>query len=118
MLPAALFVYGLLQPGEPSWHLLAPHTAGRPQRAQVDGTVHDTGRGYPALRTRTGGRAPGWLVRLRDPAAALPGLDAYEGPEYRRERIVTVDGEPCWAYVWARPAAGLRPLPCGWPPTS
>jgi gamma-glutamylcyclotransferase (GGCT)/AIG2-like uncharacterized protein YtfP len=116
--PAALFVYGLLQPTGPSWHLLAPHAAGAPRRAAVDGTVHDTGRGYPALRAGTGGHAPGWLVPLREPAAALPGLDAYEGPAYQRVRVVTLDGERCWVYVWAGSTDGLCPLPGGWPPAS
>jgi gamma-glutamylcyclotransferase (GGCT)/AIG2-like uncharacterized protein YtfP len=112
--PAALFVYGLLQPGGPSWSLVAPHAADDPRRASVDGAVYDTGFGYPALRRGTGGRAPGWLVRVRDPAALLPALDEYEGSQYRRERVVAADGTVCWSYVWAAPFDGFRPLPAGW----
>jgi gamma-glutamylcyclotransferase (GGCT)/AIG2-like uncharacterized protein YtfP len=112
--PPALFAYGLLSPGERSWHLLAPHAAGAPWRATVDGTVYDTGLGYPALRRGTGDRAPGWVVPLRDPAAVLPALDDHEGAQYRRERVVTSDGTTCWAYVWAESFDGLAPLPTGW----
>ena len=112
--PPTLFVYGLLQPGGPSWSLVAPHAAGDPRRGIVDGTVYDTGLGYPALRRGTGERAPGWLVPLRDPSALLPALDRYEGSRYRRERIVATDGTICWTYVWAGSFDGLRPLPDGW----
>lgn len=114
--PARLFVYGLLQPGCPSWHLVEPHAAGEPRRAGVDGTVLDTGLGHPALRPGTGERAPGWMVPLRDPASVLPALDAYEGPQYRRARLPVLDGPPCWTYVWAGSDRGLTPLPLGWPP--
>jgi gamma-glutamylcyclotransferase (GGCT)/AIG2-like uncharacterized protein YtfP len=116
--PAALFVYGLLQPGGPSWRLVAPHAAGEATRATVAGTVHDTGRGYPALRPGTAGRAPGWVVPLRDPAAALPRLDDYEGRDYRRVRLAAPEGRAVWAYAWEGPEDGMRPLPGGWPPTS
>jgi gamma-glutamylcyclotransferase (GGCT)/AIG2-like uncharacterized protein YtfP len=113
--PAALFVYGLLQPGEPSWPLVAPHAAGEPRRASVRGVVYDTGLGYPGLHRGTGGGdAPGWLVPVRDPAALLPTLDEFEGAQYRRERVVTADGTVCWSYVWADAFEGLRPLPAGW----
>jgi gamma-glutamylcyclotransferase (GGCT)/AIG2-like uncharacterized protein YtfP len=111
--PAALFVYGLLQPGETSWPLVAPHATGEPRPATVEGTVHDTGLGYPALRRGTG-RAPGWVVPVRDPAALLPALDRYEGGEYRRERVLTADGTVCWSWVWAGSFERLRPLPAGW----
>jgi gamma-glutamylcyclotransferase (GGCT)/AIG2-like uncharacterized protein YtfP len=111
--PAALFVYGLLQPGQPSWRLVAPHSAGEPRRAAVEGAVYDTGLGYPALRPGVEGRAPGWLVPVRDPARLLPRLDEYEGGQYRRERVVA-DGTVCWTYVWADSFDGLRPLPAGW----
>jgi gamma-glutamylcyclotransferase (GGCT)/AIG2-like uncharacterized protein YtfP len=114
--PAALFTYGLLQPGCRSWGMVAPHAAGEPQRATVDGTVLDTGRGYPALRPATGVRAPGWVVPLRDPAALLPALDDYEGAEYRRVRLPVSPGQrSSWGYVWAGAADGLRRLPGGWP---
>jgi len=116
--PAALFVYGLLRPGCLSWPLVAPHAAGAPAPVTVDGTVHDTCRGYPALRPGTGGRVPGWLVPLRDPASALPGLDAYEGRAYRRERLATSQGHPAWTYVWNGPVSGMPVLPSGWPAAS
>jgi gamma-glutamylcyclotransferase (GGCT)/AIG2-like uncharacterized protein YtfP len=112
--PSAIFVYGLLQPGQVSWRLVAPHRAGEPRPASVDGVVYDTGLGYPALRRGTEGRAPGWLVPVRNPAALLPTLDAYEGSQYRRERLVTSDGTLCWSYVWTAPFDGFRPLPAGW----
>ena len=76
----------------------------------------------PAAATRPGcpgppGDTPGVVVPLRDPAALLPELDAYEGPEYRRIRVVVpADGTVCWAYAWRAPTTGLRPLPAGWPP--
>jgi gamma-glutamylcyclotransferase (GGCT)/AIG2-like uncharacterized protein YtfP len=112
--PAALFVYGLLQPGGPSWPLVAPHAAGEAARTTVDGTVHDTGRGYPALRTGTGERAPGWVVPLRDPAAVLPRLDEYEGRDYRRVRLAGPEGRAVWAYSWEGPTDGMHTLPNGW----
>ena len=117
--PAALFAYGLLQPGSPSWDRVAAHADGRPRRGAVDGTVLDTGRGYPALLPGTGDRAPGWLVPLRDPAAVLPALDDYEGVEYRRIRLAAAPGrQSCWAYAWSGPSGGMTPLAAGWPPDS
>ena len=112
--PSAIFVYGLLQPGQRSWRLVAPHSAGEPRRTTIGGAVYDTGFGYPALRRGIEGRAPGWLVPVHDPGALLPTLDEYEGSQYRRERVVTADGTICWSYVWAAPFDGLRLLPAGW----
>jgi gamma-glutamylcyclotransferase (GGCT)/AIG2-like uncharacterized protein YtfP len=114
--PDVLFTYGLLQPGQPSWHLLVPHAVGEPWRASVAGAVHDTGYGYPGLDPTGSGRAPGLLVRLRDPATALPTLDAYEGPSYERVRLRADDGTVCWAYAWRGGVHGLARLPAGWPP--
>ncbi len=123
--PAAVFVYGTLQPGEPAWPLLADHAAGRPRRATAAGRVYDTGRGYPALRAGGTARAPGWVVDVRDPVAALRHLDRYEGDEYRRVRAgVVIDGAAAadggervaaWTYAWASGDRGLVPLPTGWP---
>nr|WP_275404209.1 gamma-glutamylcyclotransferase [Pseudonocardia acidicola] len=113
--PARIFVYGLLQPGQPSWRLVAPHAAGTPQPAVVAGTVFDTGRGHPALCPGGGPGAPGWVVPVHEPAALLPRLDAYEGAAYRRIRVTVTDGTVCWAYAWTAPVRDLRPLPAGWP---
>ncbi len=112
--PAALFAYGLLQPGQQSWRLVAPHALGPPRPASVPGAVFDTGRGYPAWRPDVSGSTPGVVVPLREPAAVLPALDAYEGAEYQRVRVATADGTVCWAYAWAAATRGLRPLPTGW----
>jgi len=121
--PATLFSYGLLMPGQPSWGLVAAHLNGEPRPAHVLGALFDTGLGYPALvpgempRPSDGepsGPVPGMLVPLRDPAGLLPRLDAYEGPDYRRVRLVA-GGTVCWAYTWTAPPAGLRRLSDGWP---
>lgn len=113
--PAALFTYGLLQPGQPSWSLVAPHAAGPARAAVLDGQVRDTGLGYPAWLPDVPGRTPGSVVPLRDPAAVLPALDDYEGPEYRRIRaVVPADGTVCWAYAWRSAADGFVALPDGW----
>jgi gamma-glutamylcyclotransferase (GGCT)/AIG2-like uncharacterized protein YtfP len=118
--PAAVFVYGTLQPGEPAWPLVAGSAAGRPRRATTAGRVCDTGLGYPALLPDGSVRAPGWTVPVRDPAALLRRLDAYEGAEYRRIRVAVredggPDGTACWTYAWAGGEGGLTPLPNGWP---
>jgi gamma-glutamylcyclotransferase (GGCT)/AIG2-like uncharacterized protein YtfP len=114
--PAALFAYGLLQPGQSGWPMVAPHAAGTPWRARLPGQVRDTGRGWPAWLPELPGSAPGTVVPLRDPAALLPVLDEYEGPDYRRVRVVVpADGTICWAYAWRSPVEGFAPLPDGWP---
>lgn len=111
--PEALFTYGLLQPGQPSWRLVAPHAAGPAVPATAAGAVLDTGLGYPAWLPDRPGATPGSVVPLRDPAGLWPVLDEYEGPQYERMRVV-VDGRVCWAYAWRAPTDGLRALPDGW----
>lgn len=114
--PAALFAYGLLQPGQPSWPLIAAYAADAPRRAAVPGAVFDTGHSYPALLPGRSGTALGTVVPLHDPATLLSTLDSYEGPDYRRVRLVIpADGTVCWAYTWRGPIDGLTPLPNGWP---
>ena len=144
--PARVFVYGTLQPGAPAWWRLAP-AARDTWPAVTAGRVHDTGRGYPALvRDATavahGALAHGHVVELDDPAATLPALDAYEGPDYRRERVVVyraaneadrvadasstagsrgssgVSGpglaETCWAWVWDGPVGDWPAVDGSW----
>ncbi len=115
--PAALFTYGLLRPGQPSWDLVAPHASGVPRPVRVPGTVLDTGRGYPAWLPAGPGETPGAVVPLRDPTALFPALDVYEGSDYQRIRTaVPADGTVCWAYAWRSPSLGFAALPSGWPP--
>ncbi len=111
--PAALFAYGLLQPGQVSGNLVGPYAAGPSRPAVVRGGVFDTGRGFPAWLPDAPGRTPGVVVPIRDPATLLPALDAYEGPDYERVRVVA-DGTVCWAYAWNASREGLVPLPSGW----
>lgn len=113
--PQRVFVYGLLMPGQGSWSRLAPHATGHPRPAVLAGAVSDTGLGYPALtRDGTHGDVPGYVVELADPVAAMPGLDDYEGPDYRRVRVVLGDGTVCWTYLWVETSVPLTPLPHGW----
>lgn len=141
---AHLFVYGTLMAAA------GAHAMGRSQRerlqresislgpASVPGRLYDLGR-YPGLVDDDGAatRVCGELVLLRDPAASLAWLDAYEGltgsgaavvdadraveggapDEYRRvERLVTcADGRTCtaWLYRYVLDPAGRLPLPGG-----
>ena len=73
--------------------------------------VLDTGRGYPAWLPDGTGTTPGTLIELREPVAAFPAMDAYEGPDYQRVRTVLTDGTVAWAYAWRSPTDGFRP---GW----
>jgi gamma-glutamylcyclotransferase (GGCT)/AIG2-like uncharacterized protein YtfP len=112
--PKRVFVYGTLQPGHEAWHLLEPMVTGRPRRAAIRGTLYDTGMGYPALRLDGEDPIPGWVLPIRSPARTLSTLDKYEGPDYRRIRVVLADGQVCWAYVWTEPTQGMAVLPAGW----
>lgn len=130
--PPRVFVYGTLQPGASAWWRLAP-SARATWPALAAGRVHDTGRGYPALLRDSTVLARGFVVELADPVAALPALDAYEGPGYRRERVavyraanaaerpeerVTTASEPaglCWAWIWDGPAGEGWPHLSSWP---
>ncbi|MCD2192280.1 gamma-glutamylcyclotransferase [Actinomycetospora endophytica] len=128
--PDRVFVYGTLQPGASAWWRLAP-AARSSWPAVTAGRVYDTGRGYPALVRDAGALAPGHVVELADPVAALPALDAYEGPGYRRERVavyraanaaeraeIASSTDPssariCWAWVWDGPP-GDWPVVSSW----
>lgn len=116
--PDRVFVYGTLLPGRRAWSLVAPHVTGDPVGAWMPGRVHDTGRGYPALVPGGTGRARGALLTLADPPAALPALDRYEGPDYRRRRAVVHAADarvPAWVWAWEGPVHGA-PLAAAWPP--
>lgn len=118
-MPTWVFVYGTLMPGHLRWDVLAPHVAEH-RPATVDGTLWDTGRGWPALCVSAGARArpvPGHLVRLADHPAAdvLAQLDEIEGVDrglFRRVAL-DVDGTPAWTYETLEPSDGWRSID-GW----
>jgi gamma-glutamylcyclotransferase (GGCT)/AIG2-like uncharacterized protein YtfP len=112
--PGPVFVYGTLQPTASAWHIARPWVGGEPRPNRLAGVLHDTGRGYPALRL-DGGDVPGWLLPLRSPAEALPELDDYESAAYERVRVRLADGTLCWTYLWREPVDGMSRLPAGWP---
>ncbi|GAA3992905.1 hypothetical protein GCM10022247_10170 [Allokutzneria multivorans] len=112
--PGRLFVYGTLQPGASAWRLLEPFADGPGTEQRLPGRLYDTGLGYPALRLGGGPGVPGRAVVLRDPAAAFPVLDEYEGEEYRRVRVSLADGLVAWTYVWVEEVAGMAELTSGW----
>lgn len=127
-----LFVYGTLRRG-------CDNDQARRLAAESEwlGRARLTGRlyrvdAYPALVPEEGEggggeQVTGDLVRLRDPAATLAWIDAYEETgagfsepwEYRRGAVIVDcagDGRRAWTYIYNRPAAGLeRITPGDWP---
>jgi len=83
-----LAVYGTLAPGQPNHHVVAP-LGGEWGDGVIEGDLFPVGwgatLGYPAFRPRGGGPAVAVKV-LTAPALAIawPGLDRFEGAEYRR----------------------------------
>lgn len=114
MAPEHLFVYGTLRAG-----------AGTPQAARLAreavwlGRARAAGRllrvgAYPGLVAGQG-RVIGDVYRLDGPAATLPWLDRYEGPEFRREGRpvqLAAGGElDARVYRYIGPVEGLAALP-------
>lgn len=112
--PDQVFVYGTLQPTGTAWHIAAHWSVGEPRKAELTGTLYDTGFGWPALHLTGTDTVPGYLVKLRSPAAAFAALDQYEGTDYRRVRTVLADGTLCWTYEWTAPVEGMITVPRGW----
>jgi gamma-glutamylcyclotransferase (GGCT)/AIG2-like uncharacterized protein YtfP len=98
-----VFVYGTLRPGASAWDLVAASVKAV-EPATAAGTLHDTGRGYPAARFGATGTITGALMWVeRD---LLPSLDGYEGVAtglFRRVEITaqTAQGPvPAWGYEY------------------
>lgn len=90
-----LAVYGSLAPGRENYHVVQP-LGGEWSEGVVEGDLTRYGWGsaigYPALRLRPGG--PAVAVRVLESGAlplAWPGLDEFEGTEYRRVLV------PVWS---------------------
>ena len=112
-----LLVYGTLLPGEVRWHHLAPFVDGEGVADTVQGTLYDTGLGYPAFVATGDGIVHGLRFRLtdatRDDALAL--LDEIEGAVaglYRRITVSTGSGIDVFVYEYRR-GLDLAPIPSG-----
>lgn len=119
-----LFVYGTLRRG--SDHENAARLARESAwlgTATLPGTLYRVSW-HPALVLEGEDSVTGDLLRLRDPAASLPWLDAFEscGPDdppphdYRREiaPVMTAGGaEQAMVYVWNLGVGGLERMPGG-----
>lgn len=112
-----LFFYGVLQGrlASPAIRkLLSGLGPGR--RAIARGrlyAIRDPRGCYPALVAGKG-QVRGMLYKAG--SVDLVGLDGFEGEEYSRAEIeVIVQGrrEPAQAWLWARPATRLEPVPQG-----
>lgn len=117
--PARVFVYGTLMPGQSRWSALEPYaTTWTP--ATAAGRLWDTRRGYPAVQFgATGDPVPGFLVLLAPERAAraIAELDRIEGEGvlFGRVEIVTSAG-PAGSYEWLGPTDDFTPMVHGWPP--
>jgi gamma-glutamylcyclotransferase (GGCT)/AIG2-like uncharacterized protein YtfP len=115
----AVFVYGLLKPGQRLHHIAAPfveHTA----QATTRGRLYDAG--VPAARFDEDGVVEGYVFRLDEARLddALRILDDLEdeGTEYRRVTVdvSTDDGAVrAFAYEYLLPLDGCRFVGPRWP---
>lgn len=119
-----LFVYGTLRRG--SAHDNAARLSAESEwlgTGTLAGTLYRVSW-HPALVLDGEDTVTGDLLRLTDPAASLPWLDAFEscGPDdplphdYRREiaKVMMADGAvEAMIYVWNLPTGGLERMPGG-----
>lgn len=134
-LPARVFVYGTLLPGERNAHVAARGFRARPATLRGFTLHHLHPEGYPALTPGPADTLVRGAVLEYTPQAwraALPGLDELEGLHdtpalYTRQlAVLTLDGPgtpdggeevTAWVYVYARPerlrAPGAAVVPSG-----
>jgi len=116
----AIFVYGLLKPGQRLHHVAEPFVE-RSAPGRVAGRLYDAG--VPAARFDEDGRIEGFVFWL-DPSRrdeALRALDVLEdeGVDYRRVVVdVHIAGGrvPAFAYEYLLPLDGCRAAGSSWPP--
>lgn len=114
-----LFVYGSLKrDGEPAAHQALAEGAHFLREGSVAGRLY-VAEGWPALRPGgEGERVHGEAYELKDPAALLPKLDAWEGPSYERRLVPVLFKDQgfeieCWAWFWTGPVDEASRIPNG-----
>ncbi len=105
-----VFVYGSLRPGRDAFGVyLAGAARAVTPAILVDHALFGRGLPYPFVRSEPGRRVVGELVEIGESDAVLARLDAYEGDEYIRARVVVdADGSQieAWTYL-AAPGVSL-----------
>jgi gamma-glutamylcyclotransferase (GGCT)/AIG2-like uncharacterized protein YtfP len=100
-----LFVYGTLRPGQQRWPFLEPFVTDEGHHESVDGTLYNTGNGYPAAKFDRPGTIFGrvYPLNLDRLDEGLELLDEVEGAVidlFRRVAITTSAGLEAWAYEY------------------
>jgi gamma-glutamylcyclotransferase (GGCT)/AIG2-like uncharacterized protein YtfP len=109
-----VFAYGTFRAGQSARAMIAVHVvSARPATAR--GRLVAFAEGYPGMLLDDTGTVVGELLELRDLAAALALLDAYEGEDYQRtmHEAKLGDGSSVWAWVYVlkEPSRGGRAVP-------
>lgn len=115
----AIFVYGLLKPGQSLHHVVEPYVVAG-EAATVRGRLYDAG--VPAARFDEDGRIEGVVFRLDEARLdeALAVLDELEdeGTEYRRVVVraeCSRGPEQVWSYEYLPDVGGRPDVGPAWP---
>jgi gamma-glutamylcyclotransferase (GGCT)/AIG2-like uncharacterized protein YtfP len=104
-----LFVYGSLKRGgEPEARAHLDRGAHFLKNGSLRGRLY-VAEGWPAaVADAQAGEVHGEVYELKDPAATLAALDAWEGPGYERRLVPVLFRDQgfeieCWAWLWKGP---------------
>ena len=80
--------------------------------ATIAGSIFLVGA-YPGYRREPGGEVRGELYRLKDAAATLAAMDAYEGDEYPRVAVPVKGHGRAWVYEYPGDVTGMARIESG-----
>lgn len=113
----AIFAYGTLKPGGMYYSRVAQWVVFTTE-AMVAGELFDTGFGYPAAVFGESDVVHGTLLHVPESVVdrVTETMDEIEneGEEYRRVRVVTLDGTEAISYEWIGDTSRFRPLSGPW----
>lgn len=112
-----LFAYGTLLPGESRWTHLRPFVVDEGRVDHVQGSLFDTGCGFPAAVFGATGVVHGRVFQLRaevldDGLAEIDRVESAAAGGFRRVRVTTAGDRDVWTYEYG---GGLQlvPIPSG-----
>lgn len=98
----SMFVYGLLRPGQPLYHVLEPRVLSKTENALVRGFSMYAGSCPIAVRGMPADIIKGTLLVLANDMAMIREVDSIES-SYDRERVTVETDEgarEAWMYIW------------------